>query len=245
MLEGKTAIITGAAQGIGKCTAQTFAGEGASLMLVDLNREGLDSTAGELRAANAAVEVYVADVTSAEAVEKLVDHTVDVYGKIDILINNAGITRDNLLLRMTEQEWDDVIRVNLKSVFLMMSAVGRVMLRQRSGAIVNVASVSGIFGNIGQANYAASKAGIIGASKTAAREMAKRGVRVNVVAPGFIDTGMTSVLSETVKNKALEVIPLRRFGVPQDVADAMCFLASDRASYITGEVVKIDGGMAM
>jgi len=245
MLEGKTAIITGAAQGLGKAIAEKLAAEGAKVMLVDLNQEKLDATAGGIRDCGATVETYVADVTNLEAVEKLVEHTVDVFDKIDILINNAGITRDNLLLRMSEQEWDDVIRVNLKSVFVMTSIVGRVMLRQRSGSVVNVGSISGIFGNIGQANYAASKAGIIGLSKTSAREMAKRGIRVNVVAPGFIDSAMTAVLSDKVKQKALDVIPMRKFGQAQDVADVVCFLASDMAGYVTGEIIKIDGGMAM
>ena len=244
-LKGKVAIITGAAQGIGKEIARALAKEGADLAICDVNKEVLDKTRAELETCGVKVEALVVDVTNTTQVEEMVNKVLDKLSKVDILVNNAGITRDSLIMRMKESDWDLVLAVNLKGAFNCLKAVTRPMLKQRYGKIVNVASIIGIMGNAGQANYAASKAGIIGLTKSAAKELASRGINVNAVAPGFIKTAMTDKLTEEQKQKMLDVIPLAKLGEPKDVADLVLFLVSDASSYITGEVIKVDGGMVM
>jgi 3-oxoacyl-[acyl-carrier protein] reductase len=240
--EGKTAIVTGAARGIGLEIARQLAARGAALVLVDVLEEDLAKASAEL---GGATLTYVLDVTDEAAVEKMIDEVAEKAGSIDILVNNAGITRDDLLLRMTEEAWDLVMKVNLKGTFLVTKHAAKYMIRQRSGRIVNLASVSGLVGNPGQANYSASKAGVVGFTKTVARELAGRNVCANAVAPGFIDTKMTQVLPEKAKERALSMIPLGKMGLAADVAAAVVFLASDEARYITGQVLAVDGGMAM
>ncbi|MGB3086944.1 MAG: 3-oxoacyl-[acyl-carrier-protein] reductase [Phycisphaerae bacterium] len=239
--EGKTAIVTGAARGIGLEIAKQLAEGGARVVLVDVLAEDLKKASGELGPDTLA---YAVDVTDETAVEKMIDEVAETCGRIDILINNAGITRDDLLLRMTQDEWDAVLNVNLKGTFLMTKHAAKYMVRQRGGRIVNLASVSGLVGNPGQANYSASKAGVVGFTKTVARELARRNVCCNAVAPGFIKTRMTDVLPEKAKERALSAIPLGRMGTPNEVAAAVVFLAGDAASYITGQVLPVDGGMA-
>jgi len=239
--EGKTAIVTGAARGIGLEIAKQLAAGGARVVLVDILAEDLKKAAGEL---GPDTLTYAVDVTDETAVEKMIDEVAETCGRIDILINNAGITRDDLLLRMTQDEWDAVLNVNLKGTFLMTKHAAKYMVRQRGGRIVNLASVSGLVGNPGQANYSASKAGVVGFTKTVARELARRNVCCNAVAPGFIKTRMTDVLPEKAKERALSAIPLGRMGTPNEVAAAVVFLAGDAASYITGQVLPVDGGMA-
>lgn len=243
LLEGKTAIITGGARGIGKEIALKFAQEGAMVAIADVNSQGLEAAKKELLAYSDSVLTFILDVTDYQQVEQVVDKTLDKFKKIDILINNAGITRDALLLRMKDEDWDKVLAVNLKGTFNCTKAVAKVMLKQRSGKIVNIASVIGIMGNAGQSNYAASKAGIIGLTKSAAKELASRGINVNAIAPGFIQTDMTAVLTEAIKEKMLEAIPLKRLGKPADVANLAVFLSSENADYITSQVICIDGGM--
>jgi len=239
--EGKTAIVTGGARGIGLEIAKQLAEGGARVVLVDVLAEDLKKAAGEL---GPDTLTYAVDVTDETAVEKMIDEVAETCGRIDILINNAGITRDDLLLRMTQDEWDAVLNVNLKGTFLMTKHAAKYMVRQRGGRIVNLASVSGLVGNPGQANYSASKAGVVGFTKTVARELARRNVCCNAVAPGFIKTRMTDVLPEKAKERALSAIPLGRMGTPNEVAAAVVFLAGDAASYITGQVLPVDGGMA-
>ncbi len=239
--EGKTAIVTGGARGIGLEIAKQLAAGGARVVLVDVLAEDLKKAAGEL---GPDTLTYAVDVTDETAVEKMIDEVAETCGRIDILINNAGITRDDLLLRMTQDEWDAVLNVNLKGTFLMTKHAAKYMVRQRGGRIVNLASVSGLVGNPGQANYSASKAGVVGFTKTVARELARRNVCCNAVAPGFIKTRMTDVLPEKAKERALGAIPLGRMGTPNEVAAAVVFLAGDAASYITGQVLPVDGGMA-
>jgi 3-oxoacyl-[acyl-carrier protein] reductase len=239
--EGKTAIVTGGARGIGLEIAKQLAAGGARVVLVDVLAEDLKKAAGEL---GPDTLTYAVDVTDETAVEKMIDEVAETCGRIDILINNAGITRDDLLLRMTQDEWDTVLNVNLKGTFLMTKHAAKYMVRQRGGRIVNLASVSGLVGNPGQANYSASKAGVVGFTKTVARELARRNVCCNAVAPGFIKTRMTDVLPEKAKERALGAIPLGRMGTPNEVAAAVVFLAGDAASYITGQVLPVDGGMA-
>jgi 3-oxoacyl-[acyl-carrier protein] reductase len=239
--EGKTAIVTGGARGIGLEIAKQLAAGGARVVLVDVLAEDLKKAAGEL---GPDTLTYAVDVTDETAVEKMIDEVAETCGRIDILINNAGITRDDLLLRMTQDEWDAVLNVNLKGTFLMTKHAAKYMVRQRGGRIVNLASVSGLVGNPGQANYSASKAGVVGFTKTVARELARRNVCCNAVAPGFIKTRMTDVLPEKAKERALSAIPLGRMGTPNEVAAAVVFLAGDAASYITGQVLPVDGGMA-
>ena len=245
-LDGKTALVTGASRGIGRAIAIKLASEGAS---VAINYAGNAKAAEEVKsiieAAGGKAVLVQADVSSAESVEAMIKEVVEAFGGIDILVNNAGITRDGLLMRMKEEDWDAVINTNLKGVFYCTKAVSKLMMKKRAGRIVNMASVVGLTGNAGQANYAAAKAGVIGFSKTMAKELASRGITVNMVAPGYIDTDMTAVLSESVRETMVSGIPLGRAGTPEDVANAVLFLVSDDASYITGQVINVDGGMVM
>ncbi|MFC1641429.1 3-oxoacyl-[acyl-carrier-protein] reductase [Myxococcota bacterium] len=245
LLENKVAIVTGAAQGIGAAIAERLAAEGAAIAAVDINLDKTRETVERLRQLGIVAEAYQADVANTEAVKTAVAAIVSRFARVDILVNNAGITRDGLLLTMTERDWDLVLAVNLKSVFNFTKMVARQMIKQKSGAIVNVSSVVGIVGNPGQINYSASKAGVIGATKSSAKELASRNIRVNAVAPGYIQTAMTHQLDEKTKQTLLEVIPAKELGQPSDVANAVLFLASDLASYVTGEVLRVDGGMAM
>ncbi len=238
----KIVMVTGGAAGIGRVTAEAFAREGAKLAICDVNPETGEAAAKSLGAEASFEKVDVANET---AVSEWTDQVVKRYGRIDVLVNNAGITRDALLLRMKAADWDLVMNINLKGAFLCTRAVVRYMAQQRSGRIVNVASVVGVVGNAGQANYVASKAGLIGLTKTVAREFAARGITVNAVAPGFIETQMTAVLSEKVKEGFLSQIPLGRAGTAEEVASAVTFLASDQAAYLTGQVLHVSGGMYM
>jgi len=244
-LEGKLALITGGARGIGKEIAMLFAKEGANIAICDVNLEEAEKTAKEIQDLGRESLAFKVDVTDQSQIQGMVDKILDKFNKIDILINNAGITKDNLLLRMSEEEWDKVIAVNLKGTFLCTKIVSKAMLKQRFGKIVNLASIIGIMGNAGQANYAASKAGIIGLTKSVAKELASRNICVNAIAPGFIKTDMTARLAEEVQKKMLSVIPLARFGEAKDVADLAIFLSSESSSYITGQVIQVDGGMVM
>lgn len=243
-LENKVAIITGAARGIGKTIAQRLAQDGATIVICDLMDE-ISDTAEELRSEGAKVLPLKVNVTDLEAVESMVETAIEKLGKVDILVNNAGITRDALIVRMKESDWDAVLTVNLKGAFICTKAVARSMMKQRSGKIVNIASVVGVMGNAGQANYSASKAGMIGLTKSSAKEMGRRGITVNAVAPGFIVSKMTESLPEAEKKKMLEAVPLGEMGTQEDVANAVAFLVSESARYITGQVLKIDGGMVM
>ena len=241
----KTAVVTGGARGIGFECAKKFAAGGATVVLVDVLEDVMKQAAEKLLAAGAKqVLTYKMDVTDEAAVEKTLDEVVEKCGRLDILVNNAGITRDDLLLRMEAAMWDLVMSVNLKGTFLMTKHAARHMLRQRYGRIVNLASVSGLVGNPGQANYSASKAGVVGFTRTVARELAKRGITCNAVAPGFIKTDMTDVLPDKAKEMALAAIPMARMGLPEEVAGVIAFLASDDAAYVTGHVLAVDGGMA-
>lgn len=242
-LENKIALVTGAARGIGQAIALQLASDGADLALCDVKAEWLDDTAAKVRALGRRAETYAMDVAAGAAVGEAVAKIAADFGRIDVLVNNAGITRDTLLIRMTEEDWDAVLDVNLKGAFLVTKAVVKYMMKQRSGAIVNIASVVGIMGNPGQANYTASKAGLIALTKTTAKELGSRNVRVNAVAPGFIRTAMTDKLSEPVKEAMLKMVPLGRLGEPEDVAKAVAFLASDAAAYVNGQTLAVCGGM--
>ena len=235
-------MVTGGAAGIGRVTAESFASEGARVAICDVNVEAGQEAAKAL-GPDASFEQV--DVASSEAVSNWVDAVAEKYGQIDVLVNNAGITRDGLIMRMKEEDWDAVISINLKSAFNCIKSVSKIMVKQRSGRIINLASVVGVMGNPGQANYVASKAGMIGLTKTVAREFGARGITVNAVAPGFIETDMTAVLSDKAKEAMLSIVPLQRAGTPRDVADAITFLASDQAAYITGQVLHVTGGMYM
>jgi len=243
--EGRVSIVTGASQGIGETIARELAAEGARVVLVDVQKDKLEAVAASIGAAGGLAEARVVDVGDTAAVEAVVAAVVAAHGRVDHLVNNAGITRDTLLMRMKEEDWDAVLRVNLKGAFNFSRAVLRTMIAARYGRIVNIASVAGLMGNAGQANYAASKAGVIALAKSLAREVGSRGITVNAVAPGFIATAMTDVLPEEVKKAYLEIIPLKKFGLPKDVASAVKFLVSDEAAYITGQVVSVNGGMYM
>jgi len=243
--EGRVSIVTGASQGIGEAIALDLAAEGATVVLVDVQKEKLEAVARAIAAAGGRADVHVADVTDAAGAQQVADAVVAAHGRIDHLVNNAGITRDALLMRMREEDWDLVLRVNLKGVFNFSKAVLRTMIGARYGRVVNIASVAGLMGNAGQVNYAASKAGAIAFAKSMAREVAARGVTVNCVAPGFIATAMTDGLPEDVKKTFQDIIPMKKFGLPKDVASAVRFLLSDDASYITGQVISVNGGMYM
>lgn len=242
----KAALVTGASRGIGRAIALALAKKG---YVVAVNYGGSQAAAegvkAEIEAAGGRAIVIQGDVSKVEDVDKVFAEIKKEFGRLDVLVNNAGITRDSLMLRLKEENWDAVINTDLKSGFLTMKAAAPIMMKQKKGAIVNIASVVGIMGNIGQINYSAAKAGVIGMTKTAARELAARGVRVNAVAPGFIATSMTDVIPEKIKEGMIHSIPLGRMGLAEDVANAVCFLASDEASYITGQVLKVDGGMVM
>jgi len=245
-LKDKVAIITGGAQGIGKSIAAKLASEGANLVLVDVNLEVANLTAKELENQfSISTLIYKVDVSNYKEVEEFVNSAVEKFGKIDILVNNAGITKDNLILRMTEDDWDKVIDINLKGAFNCIKAVSKFMMKQRSGRIINIASVVGLMGNAGQANYSASKGGLIALTKTVAKEFASRGILVNAVAPGFIKTRMTDALSEEQRKKLTDFIPVNRLGEPEDVANAVWFLSIEESSYITGSVISVNGGMYM
>lgn len=245
IFEGKVSIVTGASQGIGEAIAEELAREGAHVALVDVQKEKLEALAERFRAAGWKASARVVDVTRLDRVVAVVEDVLRDLGRIDHLVNNAGITRDNLLLRMKEEEWDAVIGVNLKGSWNFAKAVIRPMVAARGGRIVNIASVVGLTGNPGQANYAASKAGVMGFSRALAREVASRGITVNCVAPGYIATSMTEGLPEEVKKAFMDNIPLKRFGLPKEVASAVKFLLSDEAAYITGQVINVNGGLYM
>ncbi|WP_077617786.1 3-oxoacyl-[acyl-carrier-protein] reductase [Bacillus sinesaloumensis] len=246
MLNGKVALVTGASRGIGRTIALELAKAGAK---VAVNYSGSEQKANEvvdeIKALGQEAVAIQANVSDSESVTNMVKEVISTFGSLDILVNNAGITRDNLLMRMKEEEWDDVININLKGVFLCTKAVTRQMMKQRSGKIINIASIVGVSGNPGQANYVAAKAGVIGLTKTAAKELASRNINVNAVAPGFITTDMTDKLPDDVKNEMLKLIPLARFGDTTDISGAVLFLASDNSTYMTGQTLHIDGGMVM
>lgn len=244
-LKDKVALITGGARGIGRAIALAFAKEGADIVIADVNLEIALKTASEIEGLGSKALALEMDVTNYEKVEEGINKILDKMGKVDILVNNAGITKDNLLLRMSPADWDAVLNVNLKGTFNCIKAACRPMIKQRSGRIISIASIIGLIGNPGQANYAASKAGIIALTKTVAKELASRNINANAVAPGFIQTEMTAKLPEDIKKKMLEAIPLARLGMPEDVANACLFLASEESSYITGQTITIDGGMVM
>ena len=246
MLDKKVALVTGASRGIGREIALTLAAQGN---FVVVNYNGSEARAKEvvetIEKNGGQAAAYQCSVSDFNACQEMIQNIIKEYGRLDILVNNAGITRDNLIMRMKEEDFDAVINTNLKGTFNTIRHTARQMLKQKSGKIINISSVSGILGNAGQANYAASKAGVIGLTKTMARELASRGITVNAVAPGFVDTEMTEVLSEEVKEAACKQIPLRRFGKTKDIAEMVAYLASDKADYITGQVISVDGGMCM
>ena len=246
LLEGKTALVTGAARGIGKALALRFAAEWANIAFTDLIiDENGEATKAEIEAYGVKCKAYASNAANFEETEKVVNQVKEDFGSIDILVNNAGITKDGLMLRMTEAQWDAVIAVNLKSAFNFIHATLPIMMRQRHGSIINMASVVGVHGNAGQANYAASKAGLIALAKSIAQEVGSRGIRANAIAPGFIETAMTAALPEEVRKEWCQKIPLRRGGQVEDIANVAVFLASDMSSYVTGQVIQVDGGMNM
>lgn len=246
LLKGKVAIVTGAARGIGRMIALKYAEEGADVAFTDLSKdENMESLEKELAALGVKAKGYVSDASNYEQAHQVADQVVEDFGKIDVLVNNAGITRDTLLMRMDEEMWDLVIKVNLKSVFNFTKAVQKYMLKARTGSIINMSSVVGVNGNAGQANYSASKAGILGFTKSIAKELGSRSVRCNAIAPGFIITEMTGKLPENVKEEWIKTIPLKRGGLPEDVANVSIFLASDLSSYMTGQTLQVCGGMSV
>ena len=244
LLEGKVDVVTGAARGIGKAIAMKFAQEGASVAFTDLKAdENFQNTEKELQALGVKAKGYTSNAADFEDTAKVVSEIVKDFGRIDVLVNNAGITRDGLMMRMSEQQWDMVINVNLKSAFNFIHAVTPIMMKQKNGSIINMASVVGVSGNAGQANYSASKAGLIGLAKSIAKELGSRGIRANAIAPGFIITDMTAQLSQEVRDEWAQKIPLRRGGTPEDVANAALFLASDLSGYVSGQTIHVCGGM--
>ena len=245
IFDGKVAVVTGAARGIGRAIAERLASEGADVVVCDLQAEWLADTVAAVQGFGRKALPLAVDVGNGDAVNACMTEVVKVFGKVDIMVNNAGITKDTLLVRMSDDDWDAVLRVNLKGTFLFTRAVAKYMMKQRSGAIINIASVIGLIGNAGQCNYAASKAGVIALTKSTAKELASRGVRVNAIAPGFISSKMTDALSQEVRDQMMANIPLARFGEPSDIAKAVVFLASDEASYVTGQTLSVNGGMVM
>jgi len=243
--KGKTSLITGASQGIGETIALELSKSGAEVLLLDVQKEKVEDAAEKIRFGGGNAAAYYADVSNMEQISEVMKRMIQNHEQIHHVVNNAGITRDNLLMRMKEEEWDSVLAVNLKGVFNISQAIIRHMMGKRYGRIVNVSSVVGLMGNAGQVNYSASKAGVIGFTKSLAREVASRGITVNAVAPGYIATAMTKNLPEAVKKKFEEIIPMKKFGLPEDVANAVKFLLSDKAAYITGQVLGINGGMLM
>lgn len=246
MLKDKVAIVTGASRGIGAQVAKTLAAQGATVVVhYRGSAQKAEEVKGEIEAAGGSAMTYACDVSDFAACEQFIKAVQKEYGHIDILVNNAGITKDGLLMAMKEEDFDAVIATNLKGCFNCIRFVSRIMMKQRAGKIINMSSVSGVAGNAGQANYSASKAGVIGLTKSAARELAARNINVNAVAPGFVNTDMTAVLTDTVKEEAVKQIPLGRFGETEDIANMVAFLASDQANYITGQVINVDGGMVI
>lgn len=244
-LNGRVAIITGAGSGIGKATALLFAKEGAKVVVADMNEHGAFETAREIVGTGGNAFFFALDVTNREQIKQMVEEVLNAYGRVDILINNAGITQDAQIMKMTEEQWDKVIDVNLKGAFNCTQAVVEAMVKQGSGVILSTSSVVGIHGNFGQANYAASKAGLIGMTKTLAKELGKKGIRVNAIAPGFIATPMTAAVPEKVLEVMKEKTPLRKIGEPDDIAQAFLYLASDEAKFVTGTVLSVDGGLVL
>ena len=244
-LKVQVVLITGSARGIGKEIAKTFANEGATVIISDINAASAEATSEEFKKEGFNSSSFACDVTSMKSVEEMINKILDNYSRIDILVNNAGITKDNLLLRMSENEWDAVLNTNLKGVFCCTKAVTKSMLRAKKGKIINIASIIGITGNAGQANYSASKAGIIGFTKSIAKEFSSRGITSNAVAPGFIQSDMTDKLTDKAREEIFKTIPLGKLGTPKDVANACLFLASSEADYITGQTIVVDGGMAI
>jgi len=245
MLKDKVALVTGASRGIGKSISLALAAQGAKVVAVDISSTGMDDLLAEIKALGSEGIAVAGNVTVAADTEQMVEAAVAAFGRVDILVNNAGITRDGLLLRMKDEDWDAVLTVNLKGAFLCTRAVAKVMTKQRAGRIINIASVVGQMGNAGQANYCASKAGLMGLTRSNARELAKRNITVNAVAPGFIVSDMTNALPDKVKEEMAAQIPLERFGTADDIANAVVFLAADASAYITGQVLAVNGGMYM
>lgn len=246
ILKGKTALVTGSGRGLGKAIALKLARMGANIVLNDIETsDSVDATAEEFKSAGYAVAVAKGDVRKEEDVKRMIKVSLDTFGSLDILVNNAGITKDKPMLMMPEKDWDDVLDINLKGAFLCTKAAAKVMIKQKSGKIINIASVAGQYGNPGQANYSASKAGLIGLTKTTAKELAPRGITCNAVAPGLIESKMTEVLPEEIKQNYLKNIALGRFGTPEDVANVVGFLASSDSDYVTGQIIDIDGGLVM
>ncbi|MFZ9880866.1 MAG: 3-oxoacyl-[acyl-carrier-protein] reductase [Phycisphaerales bacterium] len=243
-MDKRVAIVTGASRGIGKAIAERLAKDGRHVVLVARSAEGLAAAEASIKAAGGSCEVRPCDMADGAAVNAMVEAVAETHGRLDILVNNAGITRDTLLLRMTDEQWDEVLNVNLRSIFVACRAAIRPMMRGKFGRIVNIGSVSGLTGNAGQANYAAAKAALVGFSKTVAKEMGAKGITANVIAPGFIETDMTDILGDTVKTAVLPNIPVKRFGKPEEIAAAVAYATSDEAGYLTAQVIAVDGGLA-
>lgn len=243
--QNQTVIVTGSTRGIGREIALKFGQEGANVVVNGNRKELAEQLCLEIEQAGGKAVYFLGDISKGEEAKKLVDFALESFGRIDVIVNNAGITRDNLIMRMSEEDWDSVLAVNLKGAFQVIQAATRTLTKQRSGVIINMTSVSGVMGNAGQANYAASKAGLIGLTKSVAKELASRNIRCNAIAPGFIQTAMTDMLKEEVKESYLNAIPLKRFGQVEDVANLVLFLAGDKAKYITGQVINVDGGLVM